>query len=93
MFACFRVPDVYTQFRKLVENQARVRPCLDMPEKFKPLPADIDEGVIPTCESLGQPGLSPMFLSLTWFVRIELAFYQNTFCAGLLSLILQAYQI
>lgn len=48
------LPDVYTQFRKVVEAQCKVRPTLQMPEKLKSLPADLEEGSVPTAEDLGQ---------------------------------------
>ena len=45
------VPDTYTQFRKEVENKAKIRPLKDMPEKLKPLPKDLlvnaDDNVVP----------------------------------------------
>ncbi|TRY85533.1 hypothetical protein DNTS_033065 [Danionella cerebrum] len=51
------LPDVYTQFRKAVEAQSRVRPVLPSPEQLKPLPSGLEEGTIPTFKSLGQTGL------------------------------------
>ncbi|XP_063777881.1 cryptochrome DASH [Pseudophryne corroboree] len=48
------LPDVYTQFRKAVETQCKVRPSLQMPEKLKTLPVGLEEGSMPTAEDLGQ---------------------------------------
>uniref|UniRef100_A0A8C1U787 Cryptochrome DASH n=1 Tax=Cyprinus carpio TaxID=7962 RepID=A0A8C1U787_CYPCA len=48
------LPDVYTQFRKVVEGQGRVRPVLSTPGQVKPLPLGLEEGTIPTFEGLGQ---------------------------------------
>ncbi|XP_068790260.1 cryptochrome DASH-like isoform X2 [Struthio camelus] len=49
-----RLPDVYTQFRKAVETEAKVRPTLHMADQLKPLPPGMEEGCIPTMEDLGQ---------------------------------------
>uniref|UniRef100_A0A8D0FYP9 Cryptochrome DASH n=1 Tax=Sphenodon punctatus TaxID=8508 RepID=A0A8D0FYP9_SPHPU len=49
-----RLPDVYTQFRKVVESQATVRPTVPMADQLKPLPPGIEEGNIPTAEDFGQ---------------------------------------
>lgn len=51
-----RLPDVYTQFRKPVESQCRVRPVFPSPEHLKPLPQGLEEGAIPTAEDLEQKG-------------------------------------
>lgn len=51
-----RLPDVYTQFRKSVESQCRVRPVFPSPERLKPLPQGLEEGAIPTAEDLEQKG-------------------------------------
>ncbi|XP_072269489.1 cryptochrome DASH-like [Pyxicephalus adspersus] len=48
------LPDVYTQFRKAVETQCKVRPTHQMPEKLKSLPAGLEEGSLPTLEDFGQ---------------------------------------
>ena len=52
----FRVPDVYTQFRKRVEEQCRIRPLQQMPDTLKPLPEGLEAGEIPTYAQLGQSG-------------------------------------
>lgn len=52
----FRLPDVYTQFRKAVESEGRVRPVFSTPEKLNPLPPGLEEGAIPTAEDLQQTG-------------------------------------
>ncbi|XP_075994213.1 cryptochrome DASH [Genypterus blacodes] len=49
-----RLPDVYTQFRKLVESKSRVRPVFPTPEQLKPVPSGLEEGAIPTAEDLQQ---------------------------------------
>lgn len=51
-----RLPDVYTQFRKAVETQSKVRPVFPTPEQLKPLPQGLEEGAIPTAEDLQQTG-------------------------------------
>lgn len=51
-----RLPDVYTQFRKAVETQSRVRPDFPTPEQLKPLPSGLEEGAIPTAEDLQLTG-------------------------------------
>ncbi|KAM9307579.1 cryptochrome DASH [Gastrophryne carolinensis] len=48
------LPDVYTQFRKAVETQCKVRPTHHMPEMLKPLPAGLEEGSLPTIEDFGE---------------------------------------
>ncbi|KAG8573281.1 hypothetical protein GDO81_012343 [Engystomops pustulosus] len=48
------LPDIYTQFRKAVEAQCKVRPTLQMPEKLKPLPGGLEEGSVPTAEDFGE---------------------------------------
>ncbi|GFR76255.1 cryptochrome DASH-like [Elysia marginata] len=47
------LPDVYTEFRKRVENRAAIRKCFPTPSSLKPLPQDIDEGRIPSLTDLG----------------------------------------
>uniref|UniRef100_A0ABM5GMQ2 Cryptochrome DASH n=1 Tax=Pogona vitticeps TaxID=103695 RepID=A0ABM5GMQ2_9SAUR len=48
-----RLPDVYTQFRKVVESQATVRPLLNLAPPLKPLPPDLEDGTIPDLEDFG----------------------------------------
>uniref|UniRef100_A0A3Q1B5B7 Cryptochrome DASH n=1 Tax=Amphiprion ocellaris TaxID=80972 RepID=A0A3Q1B5B7_AMPOC len=50
----FLLPDVYTQFRKAVEAQSRVRPVFPSPDKLNPLPSGLEEGAIPSAEDLQQ---------------------------------------
>jgi deoxyribodipyrimidine photo-lyase len=50
------IPDVYTQFRKGVEKQSRVRPTIDPPEALPALPDALDPGAIPTLDDLGIDG-------------------------------------
>lgn len=47
---------MYTQFRKAVETQGRVRPLIPAPEQLRPVPPGLEEGAIPTAEDLGQTG-------------------------------------
>ncbi|XP_072306991.1 cryptochrome DASH [Eucyclogobius newberryi] len=47
-----RLPDVYTQFRKVVEGQSSVRPVFPTPNKLQPVPPGLEEGAIPTAEDL-----------------------------------------
>ncbi|XP_060085150.1 cryptochrome DASH-like, partial [Ylistrum balloti] len=52
-FRIQQLPDVYTQFRKNVEGQARVRKSLTMPDKLQPLPPGVEEGQVPSLTDLG----------------------------------------
>jgi len=47
------IPDTYTQFRKEVEARSKVRPILDMPESFKPVPPGVPLGSMPDLVTLG----------------------------------------
>nr|AWY11212.1 cryptochrome dash [Hermissenda crassicornis] len=47
------LPDIYTQFRKSVEDNTPVRKCFQLPDKLKPLPSNVDPGVLPTIQKLG----------------------------------------
>jgi len=49
---CRNIPDNYTQFRKEVENKARIRPLQNMPDKLKPLPKELPTGNMPNIENL-----------------------------------------
>lgn len=49
---------MYTQFRKAVESQSRVRPVFPTPGSLKPLPQGLEEGAIPTAEELQGTGES-----------------------------------
>ncbi|XP_063062289.1 cryptochrome DASH [Engraulis encrasicolus] len=49
-----RLPDVYTQFRKAVEAQSRVRPVLPTAAQLRPLPTGLEEGPVPTYQDLEQ---------------------------------------
>lgn len=59
-----RLPDVYTQFRKAVETQSKVRPNFPTPEQLKPLPQGVEEGAIPTAEDLQQAGEKPQMIHI-----------------------------
>lgn len=50
---------MYTQFRKAVESQSRVRPVFPTPETLKPLPQGLEEGAIPRAEDLQVTGELP----------------------------------
>lgn len=52
-FPIARVPDTYTNFRKAVEAQSRVRAPVVMPDCLKPLPSDVDPGQLPSLAQLG----------------------------------------
>ena len=41
------VPDVYTEFRKSVENKAKVRPPFQAPASLPPLPTNIESDEMP----------------------------------------------
>jgi len=47
------IPDVYTNFRKGVEKQSRVRSTITTPDSLPPLPDDLAPGPIPTLDDLG----------------------------------------
>jgi deoxyribodipyrimidine photo-lyase len=51
-FAISAIPELYTNFRKAVENEPIIRPVLPAPQKLLPLP-DIDVGKIPCLTDLG----------------------------------------
>ncbi|XP_064599699.1 cryptochrome DASH-like [Liolophura sinensis] len=42
-----QTPNVYTEFRKSVENRCSVRPLVDMPAQLRPLPGGVEGGDIP----------------------------------------------
>jgi deoxyribodipyrimidine photo-lyase len=47
------IPDVYTNFRKGVEKQSRIRDTIASPESLPSLPDNIDPGPLPTLDDLG----------------------------------------
>ncbi|KAK7311839.1 hypothetical protein RJT34_10228 [Clitoria ternatea] len=47
------LPDVYTQFRKIVESKCTVRACIKLPASLEPPPLIEDWGCLPTLEQLG----------------------------------------
>lgn len=51
-FGIFRLPDVFTAFRKQVEQQASVRPCWKMPASIQVMPG-ITPGELPTLPTFG----------------------------------------
>lgn len=57
-FSSAELPDIYTQFRKGVEYNCKVRPALKMPAQMGPLPESLSEkiggsGDVPTMADLG----------------------------------------
>ncbi|XP_005098342.1 cryptochrome DASH isoform X2 [Aplysia californica] len=52
-FQPIRLPDVYTQFRKKVEDNTTIRKCVHVPDALKPLPEGIEVGSLPSYEDLG----------------------------------------
>lgn len=46
------LPDIFTQFRKLVEKKSDIRPTFSLPEKLK-IPEDISVGEIPKLSDFG----------------------------------------
>lgn len=76
-----RLPDVYTQFRKAVETQSRVRPLFPTPEQLKPLPDGLEEGAIPTAEDLEQTGELCLICSIQMgLIHTILHFSFSVFC-------------
>jgi deoxyribodipyrimidine photo-lyase len=51
-FSTEKLPDVFTQFRKMVEKSAKVRPTFPAPQALM-LPTGIEPGEIPTVQDLG----------------------------------------
>uniref|UniRef100_A0A2C9K7Y8 Cryptochrome DASH n=1 Tax=Biomphalaria glabrata TaxID=6526 RepID=A0A2C9K7Y8_BIOGL len=47
------LPDVYTEFRKKVEDNLPVRKLINLPVQLNPLPMGIDQGLIPTFPDFG----------------------------------------
>jgi len=75
-----RVPDVYTEFRKRVENESRVRSTIKMADTMNPVPDDISEGDIPSLEELGVQGIIHGIyscFSFSLFSRIHLIMLTN----------------
>jgi deoxyribodipyrimidine photo-lyase len=52
-FSFAKLPDVFTQFRKMVEKQSSINPTLPTPTSVPSLPDDIDVGALPTLAELG----------------------------------------
>jgi deoxyribodipyrimidine photo-lyase len=55
-----KTPELFTQFRKLVEQDETIAPCFPTPQKLPLLP-DVDRGKLPTLKDLGleAPALEP----------------------------------
>ncbi|XP_020228573.1 cryptochrome DASH, chloroplastic/mitochondrial [Cajanus cajan] len=47
------LPDVYTQFRKIVEDKCTIRSCIKLPASLGPPPLVEDWGCLPSLEQLG----------------------------------------
>ncbi|XP_075109682.1 cryptochrome DASH, chloroplastic/mitochondrial isoform X1 [Nicotiana tabacum] len=52
-FGCESLPDVYTQFRKSVESESRIRNCIRLPASLGPPPEVGDWGCVPQVTELG----------------------------------------
>lgn len=52
-FDSHRVPEVFTQFRKQVEQKSGINPPLPSPKHLPPLPAGVEPGELPTLADLG----------------------------------------
>ncbi|TKY74648.1 Cryptochrome DASH [Spatholobus suberectus] len=52
-FDAISLPDVYTQFRKIVEAKCTVRTCIKLPASLGPPPLIEDWGCLPSLEQLG----------------------------------------
>jgi deoxyribodipyrimidine photo-lyase len=52
-FKINHLPDVFTDFRKTIERQAKVRPTFDTPTTLGYLPRDLEPGDLPTLKQLG----------------------------------------
>ncbi len=77
-----QVPDVFTQFRKQVEQHATVRPPLPTPTQLPPLPAlpsqqAVDCGVLPTLAMLGIEPVAPDDRAVMTFLGGEVAGLQR----------------
>ena len=46
------IPDVFTNFRKKIERESFIKPCIDTPTQLI-IPKNLEESDIPTAESLG----------------------------------------
>jgi deoxyribodipyrimidine photo-lyase len=59
-FKLSQTPELFTQFRKLIEKDETIAPCFSIPQKLSPLP-DIDRGELPTLKDFGLeiPNLEP----------------------------------
>lgn len=56
-FAIAALPDLFTQFRKRVEQDAKIYPPHDAPHRLPPLPGDLDVGALPKLADLYDPDL------------------------------------
>ncbi|KAM7490684.1 hypothetical protein LguiA_033605 [Lonicera macranthoides] len=52
-FNCSSLPDVYTQFRKSVESESRIRGCIKIPTSLAPAAGMEDWGCVPVIDQLG----------------------------------------
>ncbi|MGD1939713.1 MAG: DASH family cryptochrome [Leptolyngbyaceae cyanobacterium] len=58
-FAVAKLPQVFTQFRKQVEQSSIVREALPPPTQLSPVPTALNPGTLPTLESLGSDAPGP----------------------------------
>jgi deoxyribodipyrimidine photo-lyase len=58
-FTIPHLPELFTEFRKQVEQQARVKPPLAAPTQLPPLPPDLERGELPTPTDLGLAAITP----------------------------------
>ncbi|KAK7352781.1 hypothetical protein VNO80_18209 [Phaseolus coccineus] len=52
-FDASSLPDMYTQFRKIIEAKCTIRPCIKLPPSLGPPPLIEDWGCLPSLEQLG----------------------------------------
>lgn len=52
-FDLHSVPEVFTTFRKQVEQRSTINPTFPTPQQLQPLPEGIETGIIPTLTDLG----------------------------------------
>jgi deoxyribodipyrimidine photo-lyase len=52
-FEIKQLPEVFTQFRKVIEKETQISPTLPTPDKLPALPPEVDLGELPTLAALG----------------------------------------
>jgi deoxyribodipyrimidine photo-lyase len=58
-FSIPELPEVFTQFRQAVEKFSEISPPLPTPQTFLPLPENLEQGELPTLETLGLTPIIP----------------------------------